>query len=90
MNDKRKLKSDELAKIETLVESATNAVNKKSAAPYIKQLESIRYKTELTPYVNGVFGELISYVKEASGRVREKDHWTRVAYETLYRLLSFL
>jgi hypothetical protein len=88
MQDRIKLSDEEMAKIEALVQKAITANNKKSATIYINQLELIQSTTDMEPYMKGVFCELVSYVKTASGQVREKEHWIQAVNQSIYKLKS--
>lgn len=84
---KQKLTMDEYEKIEHLVDYALGAPNKKEAQKYIDQLQS--YENNLYGNARNIMGELISYVKSASGRVKDKEHWIDCVKNRLYVLGSY-
>lgn len=83
---KEKLTAEEYEKIKQLVDCAIDAPNKKEAQKYINQMQS--YENDLCGNVRNIMGELISYVKSASGRVKDKGHWIDCVRNRLYVLDS--
>lgn len=83
---KEKLTVEEYGKIKQLVDCAIDAPNKKEAQRYINQIQSYEY--DLCGNVSNIMGELISYVKSASGRVKDKEHWIDCVRNRLYVLGS--
>lgn len=81
---KEKLTVEEYGKIKQLVDCAIDAPNKKEAQRYINQIQSYEY--DLCGNVSNIMGELISYVKSASGRVKDKEHWIDCVRNRLYVL----
>lgn len=86
MGNGGKLTSEEFEKIESLVQQAVNAVNKKEAKPLIDRLNFMKNTLSMQPYERIVFGELISYTSAASGQVRDKQHWINAINQSLYKL----
>lgn len=68
---KEKITIDEYREIERLVEFALYAPNKNEAQNYINNMQSYGYG--LCGRVGNIFGELVCYVKDASGRVTDKE-----------------
>ena len=69
---KEKLTTEEYTSIEQLVEYALDAPNKKEAQKYINKIQSYGYS--LFGNANYILGELVCYVKDASGRVTDKEY----------------
>lgn len=84
---KQKLTIEEYGKIEHLVDCAIEAPNKKEAQKYINQMQS--YENNLSGNARNIMGELICYVKSASGRVKDKDHWIDCVRNRLYVLKGY-
>lgn len=68
---KEKLTYEEYKEIEQLVEYALNSPNKNDAQRYINKIQSYGYS--LCGNANYILSELICYVKDASGRVADKE-----------------
>ena len=68
---KEKITMDEYKEIEKLVRCALNAPNKNEAQKYINNMQTHGYG--LCGRVGNIFSELICYVKDASGRVSDKE-----------------
>lgn len=83
---KQKLTIEEYEEIEHLVDCAIDAPNKKEAQKYINQMQS--FENNLCGNAHNIMGELISYVKSASGRVKDKEHWIDCVRNRLYVLGS--
>ena len=83
---KEKLIQQEYQTIKQLVDCAIDAPNKKEAQKYIIQMQS--YENNLYGNASNIMGELISYVKSASGRVKDKEHWIDCVRNRLYVLGS--
>lgn len=81
---KEKLTTEEYTAIEQLVESALDAPNKKEAQKYINKIQSYGYG--LCGNASNILGELICYVKDASGRVADKERRVYFAKSKLYVL----
>ncbi|MEX2164003.1 MAG: hypothetical protein WD823_07145 [Sulfuricaulis sp.] len=66
-----------LEELRQLVEDVMYASTKKEAQYPIKRLEFMAstLRGEIDGYLFGKLGEVISYAKEASGQVKNKDHW---------------
>ena len=86
MGNGGKLTSGEFDKIESLVQQAVNANNKKEAKPFIDRLNFMKNTMNMQPYERIVFGELVSYTTTASGQVRDKQHWLNAVNQSLYKL----
>lgn len=89
MENERKLTCEEFAEIKRLVNEAIMARNKKMASTYINRLELMKSTLEIKPNIRNILAELIAYVKEASGQVREKEHWVSAVNQSLYKLKTF-
>ena len=83
---KEKLTTEEYEEIKRLVESALDAPNKKEAQGYINKIQSYEY--DLCGSANYILGELVCYVKDASGRVADKERRVYFAKSKLYVLGS--
>lgn len=86
MENGGKLTSEEFKKIESLVQQAVSASNKKTAKPFIDRLNFMKNTLNIQPYEKNVFSELVSYVTAASGQVRDKQHWMNFVSQSLYKL----
>lgn len=89
MGNGEKLTNEEFEKIESLVQRAVNASNKKEAKPFIDRLSFMKNTLNMQPYKRIVFGELVSYTTAASGQVRDKQHWLNAVNQSLYKLQPF-
>ena len=81
---KEKLTLEEYEQIEQLVDYAINVSNKKEAQKYIKQMQSYEYG--LCGSVSYILCELICYVKDASGRVSDKERRVYSVRSKIYEL----
>jgi hypothetical protein len=81
---KEKLTLEEYRKIEQLVDCALDAPNKKEAQKYINKIQS--YKYGLCGSVSYILSELICYVKDASGRVLDKERRVYSLRSKIYEL----
>jgi hypothetical protein len=81
---KEKLTLEEYEKIEQLVDYAINVSNKKEAQKYIKQMQSYEYG--LCGSVSCILSELICYVKDASGKVSDKERRIYSVRSKIYEL----
>ena len=86
MGTKGKLTDEEFEEIKILVNKAVDASNKKSAEPFIKRLDFMQKTLYIEAYKKNVLGELVSYVKTASGQVSNKEHWMDAVTQSLYKL----
>ncbi len=77
---------DRLKELRQLVDQIMYASTKKEAQYSIRRLEFMASmaRSEIDPYLSGKLGEVISFAKEASGRVKDKDHWVRCVEECWY------
>lgn len=66
-----------LEKLRELVDAVMYAPTKKDAKDLIRRLEFMasHMMSDLDGYLSGKLGEVVSYAKEASGQVRNKEHW---------------
>lgn len=83
---KTKISQETFNEIESLVEDALGAPNKKEAARYISRLEFMQRIGGYGGYANVVFVQLIASVKSASGRVSDKERLCGFARQELYKL----
>ncbi len=76
--------NDELEDLKQLFESTISALSKHDAQELIQRLEfaASKIKEKVSPYLFVKLGEAISYAKEASGQVQQKDHWTSCARQS--------
>lgn len=81
---KEKLTIEEYEKIKQLVDCALDASNKKDAQKYINQMQSYEYN--LCGNARNILGELICCVKNASGRVADKERKIYFVRSKLYVL----
>ena len=81
---KENLSQEEYDKIKELVNCAVNAANKKDAENYIKKIHFEGYG--LVGRANNIFNELVCYVKDASGRVTDKERRIYAVNSKLYEL----
>ncbi|WP_369283973.1 hypothetical protein [Oscillibacter sp. GMB15532] len=86
MGNGEKLTTEEFEKIESLVQRAVNASNKKEAKPFIDRLNFMKNTLTMQPYERIVYSELVSYTTAASGQVRDKQHWLNAVNQSLYKL----
>lgn len=75
-----------LDELRQLVEQVMYAPTKQEAQHSIRRLEFMAssIKGEVDRYFSGKLGEVISYAKEASGRVKNKDHWISCVEQCWY------
>jgi len=76
----------DLGELKQLIDRAIYASSKKEAQPSIKRLEFIAsgIRGKIDPYLSGKLREAIGYAAQASGRVRDKEHWIRCAEQAWY------
>lgn len=84
---KEKLTMEEYKEIKQLVDSALDAPNKKEAQKYINKIQSYGY--DLCGNVNYILDELVCYIKDASGRVADKERRASYAKSKLYELVYY-
>jgi len=75
-----------LDELRQLVEEVMYASTKKEAQHSIRRLEfkAAAVKVEVDRYFSGKLSEVVSYAKEASGRVKNKDHWISCVEQCWY------
>lgn len=75
-----------LDELRNLVEEVMYASTKKEAQHSIRRLEFMAsaLSGEIDKYLSGKLGEVISYAKEASGQVKNKDHWMSCVEQCWY------
>ena len=84
---KEKLTKEEYEDVKQLVEFALDAQNKEEAKKYIGKIQS--YGFNLYGNAKNIFEELICYLKNASGRVADKEKRVFSAKTTLYKLGNY-
>ena len=84
---KQKLTSEEYEQIKQLVECALDSPNKEEAQKYINKMQS--YKYNLCGNASYILSELVCYVKDASGRVTDKERRIYSVKSKLYELESY-
>jgi hypothetical protein len=69
------------------VDEAIYASTKNTAQSSISRLESLadHLATELEPYAYEKLCDLISFTKDASGQVRDKEHWMANVKQVMYK-----
>ena len=75
-----------LEKLRELVDAVMYAPTKKDAKDLIRRLEFMasHMKSDLDGYLSGKLSEVVSYAKEASGQVRNKEHWISNVEQSWY------
>ncbi|TWH59618.1 hypothetical protein DesLBE_4014 [Desulfitobacterium sp. LBE] len=86
MGNREQLTGKEFKEIKMLADKAVSANNKKSAELFIKRLDFMQRTLDIEPYKRNVLAELISYVRAASGRVSDKEHWIDAMNQSLFKL----
>jgi len=79
-----------LEEIRNLVDRVVYSRNKADAKQHVKRLEfeAAHAKSHLDPYLAGKLSEVVSYAKEASGQVTNKEHWISCMESSWYVLES--
>lgn len=80
------MEENKIKELKKLLDKAAYAPTKKDAKPIIKLLEFTlsHLGDEVDPYHFGKLGEAISYAEEASGRVKNKEHWIQSMESSWY------
>jgi hypothetical protein len=75
-----------LKELRQLVDEIMYSSTKKDAHYPLKRLEfkSSELKGNINPYLSGKLSEVISFAQEASGRVRNKQHWISCVEQCWY------
>ena len=81
---KEKLTKEEYNEIEKLVKDAMYSPNKKEAQNYIDKIQS--YEIGLYGRASIILSELVCYVKDASGRVTNKERRIESVNSKLFEL----
>jgi len=68
---------NQLEEIRQLIERVIHSRTKAEAKPLTNRLDFAvsNVKSTLDPYFAGKLGDAATYAKEASGQVRDKQHW---------------
>jgi hypothetical protein len=71
------MKEKELETLKEMVNLVVYAPTKNDAQIPIRNLENMasNFKDDLDGYLSGKLNQVISYAIEASGRVKDKEHW---------------
>ena len=71
------LTNEEMAELRSLIDRIIYAPTKSAARRDVQRLEFLRcsYKERVNGYLSGKLAEAIGYAKEASGAVKDKEHW---------------
>ena len=69
------MRQEDLSNLKSLFEQAEFASTKSDAAKSVKQLEFACSTLKLDPYPRTKLSEAINYAKQASGQVKDKEHW---------------
>jgi len=79
-----------LEELRKLVEAVIYAPTKKEAKDPIKRLEFMasQMKSSLDGYLSGKLKKVVNYAIEASGQVKNKEHWISNMEESWYILKS--
>lgn len=80
MNDK------ELTELRDLIDEVIYSSTKADAKPFLNQLkrQALGIKKNIDPYISGKLNEVIAYADEASGRVKNKEHWISCVEQSWY------
>jgi len=80
----------ELSELRELVELVIYSHSKRDAQPYISRLEFLasQVKSGIDSYLSGKVSEVVSYAKQASGQVKDKQHWISCMEASWYVLES--
>ncbi len=75
-----------LIELRQLVDEVMYAATKKDAARPLRRLEFVaaEIKGMIDNYLSGELGEVITYAKEASGKVKNKEHWISCVEQSWY------
>ena len=84
---KEYLLQEEYENIKELVDYALNAANKNEAEIHIRKIQSYGYG--LMSRANNILNELVAYVKDASGRVSDKERRIYAVNSKLYELETY-
>ena len=81
---------NKLTEIRKLVEQVTYSNSKSDAKLYITRLKfaASHAKSGLDSYFSGKLSEVVSYAKETSGQVKNKEHWISCMESSWYVLES--
>lgn len=86
MNILTEISNEVFCEVSELVDKALSASTKQTAGPYIIKLNSLYRFGAYSGHVNIVFGELVAFVKSASGRVANKERLRDAAMASLCKL----
>lgn len=80
------MEETKLRELKELIDQVVYAPNKKEAQSSIRRLEFIasQMKGAIDGYLAGKLSEVVSYAKEASGNVKNKDHWISNVEQSWY------
>ena len=69
--------NEKLKELRSLIDEVIYAHSKKEAASPLRKLEfmAAQIKPQLNGYTSGKLSEAVGCAKEASGQVRNKEHW---------------
>jgi hypothetical protein len=83
---------NKLTEIRALVEQVINSNSKSDAKPYIARLElaASHAKSGLDSYFSEKLSEVVNYAKDASGQVKNKEHWISCMESSWYVLESHI
>ena len=85
---KTTLTQEEYSKIKQLVENALSSYNKAEAKKYIDQIQYCAYG--LTGNARNILASLEACVKEASGRISDKERKKYFVTMELYKLMDYV
>ncbi len=77
---------NKLQKFKSLMDSVIYAPTKKDAKGTLRQLRFMasNIDADIDHYLLGKLQEAINYAEEASGRVKDKEHWKRCSEQSWY------
>lgn len=80
------MNAKDVAELRSLIDRVILAPTKAIAKPDVQRLEFLHSTCKHTTngYLAGKLGEAIGYAKQASGSVRDKEHWTACMEQSWY------
>ena len=80
------MNEEELSKIKSLINELIYSSTKNDGEKPFAALKSqiLQYQGEIDSYLLGKLKESVNYAREASGRVKDKEHWIEMSERSLY------
>ena len=77
---------EDIDEIKKLIHELINAYSKNDAQRYVSRLEFIKSinKYNISPYSFEKLSQAINYAKQASGQVKNKEHWANNSEQSFY------